>query len=161
MSVSSTPQSIYPGRPRGGLTIVPNRVIGLVSYTDPIRTRGFTRCPVCTLFRRNRLLRPSPRSLLLLAWRVHLSHHYNRTSTTKQQLACAIPWVAVLSEQSVSSSLAQEPLSRTATWRPDCRPVSSLFQQCRPLPSGKRTLQSNKHPSALSHSVEKRNLCVL
>jgi hypothetical protein len=105
MSVSSTPPSLYPGRPRGGLTIVPNRVIGLVSYTDPIRTRGFTRCPVCTLFRRNRLLRPSPRSLLLLAWCEHLPHHYNRTSTTKQQLACAIPWVAVLSEQSVGSSL--------------------------------------------------------
>ena len=30
------------------------------------------------------------------------------------------------------SPAGAEPLSRTATWRPDCRPVSSLFQQCRP-----------------------------
>ena len=56
-----------------------------------------------------------------------------------------------------------EPLSRTATRRPDNRPVSSLFQQCRPLPCGGEDfaralwLPPQANTLLLGHSVEKRN----
>jgi hypothetical protein len=135
-----------------------------ISYTDPIRTRGFTRCPVCTLFRRNRLLRPPPRSLLMLLGVLHLP--IITTGPVPPNNSLRVPslgWQCYLDYQLVHLSSADaEPLSRTATWRPDFRPVSSLFQQCRPLPSGKRTLQSNQIPFCL-WVIRWRNatLCVL
>ena len=127
-------QSLYPERPRGGLTVVPSRH---PAGADPQQAGGLPNHGPITCSHTTRKGLPGTCSY----------------TTRIQGLWLGYQLVHL-------SSADAEPLSRTATWRPDFRPVSSLFQQCRPLPSGKRTLQSNQIPfSAFGSFGGETQLC--